>query len=394
MEQEGGIQEEIPERDGEQNIEELTETSWEQVIQLEERDREDVVEKTERPEEAATDGVFQQEISVEMGQDPQQESSLEIGRESEFITRVAGGARPKIKEQVQGAQEAPLEQAAESLTRNPEHIVAGESEFRRWTTGTQKKILRQVGRCWEEITEQVGRTDSQLTNQDSEGPEAGLKLVRDLLAVVSSSDLPHEEKLELEFVTLQFMMGGNVHLLGELQSQAVVEEFRQGVFAKFPIPAFHVTSSVVCCDQVNSQRPERPQPAHETGCSRQQERIYSQLIFFLCRAPFLKSWDQLDHLAEMLHKLKSCIYYTPVALVGVIVQVDPDPSLDPEQEARARRWLRCLLDGFFCCDLLLDQDGTEPEVQVQVAVYQAGQPERALEVKRAACQAIRAALKF
>uniref|UniRef100_A0A670HYB1 Uncharacterized protein n=1 Tax=Podarcis muralis TaxID=64176 RepID=A0A670HYB1_PODMU len=221
-----------------------------------------------------------------------------------------------------------------------------------------------------------------------------MELFKDLLAVVARSDLPHEEKLELEFVTLQFMMGGNVHLLGELQSQAVVETFRQEVFAKFPIPAFHVTSSVICCDQAASQRPERPQVLTENGCSRQQERIYSQLIFFLCRAPFLKSWDQLDRLAEMLHKLKNCIYYNPVALVGVIVQVDPDPGLDAEQEARARRWLRCLLDGFFCCDLLLDQDGTEPEVQVQVAVYQSGQPERALEVKRAACQAIRAALKF
>uniref|UniRef100_A0A8D2L7C9 C2orf72-like C-terminal domain-containing protein n=1 Tax=Varanus komodoensis TaxID=61221 RepID=A0A8D2L7C9_VARKO len=201
------------------------------------------------------------------------------------------------------------------------------------------------------------------------------------------------ELLELEFVTLQFMMGGNVHLLGELQSQAVVEDFRQEVFAKFPIPAFHVTSSVICCDKPASPRPEKPQILNENSCSRQQERIYSQLIFFLCRAPFLKSWEQLDRLAEMLHKLKSCIYYNPVALVGVIVQVDPDPGLDAEQEARARRWLRCLLDGFFCCDLLLDHDGTEPDVQVQVAVYQSGQPARALEVKRAACQAIRAALK-
>ncbi|XP_060096894.1 uncharacterized protein LOC132573406 [Heteronotia binoei] len=382
MEQEGGIQEEVPETDAEENIRELNGTFWEQVTELEERDRDGIVEKTETPQDEATDGIFQQEISVEMGRDP------------EFVMGVAGGARPKIKEQVQGAQEAVLEQAAETLTRNPEPIIAGQNVFKGWTSGTQKKILIQVGRSWEEITEQVGRTHGRLTDQDSEGQEAGLKLVRDLLSVVSSSDLPHEEKLELEFVTLQFMMGGNVHLLGELQSQAVVEEFRQEVFANFPIPAFHVTSSVICCDQASSQRPERPQPAHENGCLRQQERIYSQLIFFLCRAPFLKSWDQLDRLAEMLHKLKTCIYYTPVALVGVVVQMDPDPSLDPEQEARARRWLRCLLDGFFCSDLLVDQDGTEPEVQVQVAVYQSGQPERALEVKRAACQAIRAALKF
>ncbi|XP_053167307.1 uncharacterized protein LOC128351624 [Hemicordylus capensis] len=384
MDQEGEIEEEVTEQetDAEENIiiRELTE---EQIAGLEE---ENILEQAEGPQEEITelDGAAQQELSEE------------TGRYHEFVINVAGGARPKIKDQVQGGQEELLEQSAEALIRNVEQVGASQNVFTGWTTGTQKMILKQAGRSWEEVTEPAGTGQGQrkMSEQESQGQEAGLKLVRDLLAVVARSDLPHEEKLELEFVTLQFMMGGNVHLLGELQSQAVVEEFRQEVFAKFPIPAFHVTSSVICCDQATSPRPERPQPLSETGCSRQQERIYSQLIFFLCRAPFLKSWDQLDRLAEMLHKLKNCIYYNPVALVGVIVQVDPDPGLDPEQEARARRWLRCLLDGFFCCDLLLDHDGTEPEVQVQVAVYQSGQPERALEVKRAACQAIRAALKF
>uniref|UniRef100_A0ACB8FBM1 Uncharacterized protein n=1 Tax=Sphaerodactylus townsendi TaxID=933632 RepID=A0ACB8FBM1_9SAUR len=327
MEQEGGIQEEVPETDDEESIQKLNGTLWDQVTELEERNPEDIMEQTERSQEETTDRRIQQEISVEMG------------RDHEFVVGVAGGARPKVKEQVQESQEDVLEQAAEALIRNTEHVSPVSHVFKGWTSGTQKKILRQVGRSWEELTEQVGRTHGRLTDQDSEGQEAGLKLVRDLLAVVSSSDLPHEEKLELEFVTLQFMMGGNVHLFGELQSQAVVEDFRQEVFARFPIPAFHVTSSVICSDQA-SQRPERPQPAHENGCSRQQERIYSQLIFFLCGAPFLKSWDQLDRLSEMLHKLRNCIYYTPVALVGVIVQMDPDSSLDPEQEARARRWLR------------------------------------------------------
>lgn len=387
MEQEGDIQEEATEQeiDAEENIGELNGTLEELVTELEEHDQNDILEQAER---------LQEEIP-ELNEEEWQEDAEDPGRDQECVQGVAGGARPKIKDQAQAEQEDPIQQPVETPIRNTEGGGVIHDVFTGWTMGTPKRILRQAGRSWKEITEHVGVGHGQgkMTEQENQGQEAGLKLVRDLLAVVARSDLPHEEKLELEFVTLQFMMGGNVHLLGELQSQAVVDEFRQEVFAKFPIPAFHVTSSVVCCDQAANQRPERPQ-SNENGCSRQQERIYSQLIFFLCRAPFLKSWDQLDRLAEMLHKLKNCIYYNPVAIVGVIVQVDPDPGLDPEQEARARRWLRCLLDGFFCCDLLLDHDGTEPEVQVQVAVYQSGQPERALEVKRAACQAIRAALKF
>lgn len=377
MEQEEGIQVVLDqETNAAVKSREMNETVQEQITELEITNQENTLEQEE--------GI--PEDSIELNGDISEEN----GRDCEFVA----GARPKIKEQVQGGQEEFTEPSDEVLTRNEESVGAGQDLFRGFSVGPHKKILRQAGRSWEEVTERVGTGQNRTAEEDRQGQEAGLKLVRDLLTVVTRSDLPLEEKLELEFVTLQFMMGGNVHLLGELQSQAVVENFRQEVFAKFPIPAFHVTSSVICCDQAVSQWPERSPLLNENGCSRQQERIYSQLIFFLCRAPFLKSWDQLDRLAEMLHKLKNCIYYNPVALVGVIVQVDPDPGLDAEQEARARRWLRCLLDGFFCCDLLLDHDGTEPEVQVQVAVYQSGQPERALEVKRAACQAIRAALKF
>uniref|UniRef100_A0A8C3RWB8 Uncharacterized protein n=1 Tax=Chelydra serpentina TaxID=8475 RepID=A0A8C3RWB8_CHESE len=201
---------------------------------------------------------------------------------------------------------------------------------------------------------------------------------------------PRQRSRKLEFVTLQFMMGGNVHLVGELQSQHIVEEFQQEVFARFPIPAFRVTSAVAC-NQATSRRAERGLSLHELGCSRHQDRIYSQLIFFLCRASSLTRWVGLDRLLEMLQQLKSCIYYIPVALVGVIVQADPDPELDLEQEVKALWWLKCLLDGVFCCNLS-GHEGREQEVQVQVAVYQSGWPQRALEVKRAACQAIRAAL--
>uniref|UniRef100_A0A8C4WB14 C2orf72-like C-terminal domain-containing protein n=1 Tax=Gopherus evgoodei TaxID=1825980 RepID=A0A8C4WB14_9SAUR len=202
---------------------------------------------------------------------------------------------------------------------------------------------------------------------------------------------PRQRSLKLEFVTLQFMMGGNVHLVGELLSQHTVEEFQQEVFARFPIPAFRVTSTVAC-NQATSRRAERGLSLHELGCSGQKDRIYSQLIFFLCRASSLIGWVGLDRLLEMLQQLKHCIYYIPVALVGVIVQENPE--LDLEQEVKALRWLKCLLDGVFCCDLLPGHEGTEQEVQVQVATYQSGQPQRALEVKRAACQAIRVALNW
>nr|XP_032639535.1 uncharacterized protein LOC116826717 [Chelonoidis abingdonii] len=257
------------------------------------------------------------------------------------------------------------------------------------------------GRAWVEVMEQAGGdkgkmmeldegAQAEVTEQAREGQEVGMKLVKDLLAVVATSALP-QNKTELEFVTLQLMMGDNLHLVGELLSQHTVEEFRQEVFARFPIPAFRVTSTVAC-NQVTSHRGERGLSLHELGCSGQQERISSQLIFLVCRASSLTGWVGLDRLLEMLQQLKHCICYIPVALVRVIVQEDPE--LDLEQEVKALRWLKCLLDGVFCCDLLPGHEGTEQEVQVQVAVYQSGWPQRALEVKRAACQAIRAALKF
>lgn len=147
---------------------------------------------------------------------------------------------------------------------------------------------------------------AEVTEQAREGQEVGMKLVKDLLAVVATSALPQDEKTELEFDTLQFMMGGNVHVVGQLQSQHTVEEFQQEVFAKFPIPAFRVTSTVAC-NQVTSRRAERGLSLHEFGCSRHQDRIYSQLIFFLCRAASLTRWAGLDRLLEMLQQLKRCI---------------------------------------------------------------------------------------
>ncbi|XP_053895170.1 uncharacterized protein LOC128842901 [Malaclemys terrapin pileata] len=313
------------------------------------------------------------------------------GRAQAEVMEQAGGTRGKIMELGGRAQKVVTEQTVGAQGKIMELDERAWVEVMKQAGGDKGKMMELDGGAQVEVTELDGGAQAEVTEQAREGQEVGMKLVKDLLAVVATSALPQDEKTELEFVTLQFMMGGNVHLVGELQSQHTVEEFQQEVFARFPIPAFRVTSTVAC-NQATSRRAERGLSRHELGCSRQQDRIYSQLIFFLCSASSLRRWMGLDRLLEMLQQLKRCINYIPVALVGVIVQADPE--LDLEQEVKALRWLKCLLDGVFCCDLLPGHEGTEQEVQVQVAVYQSGWPQRALEVKRAACQAIRAALKF
>ncbi|XP_039344841.1 uncharacterized protein LOC120372130 [Mauremys reevesii] len=350
MEMNGGTQERCMEQEG---------GAWEEVMQQAGGTRGQIME---------LDGRLQEEITESaMGA---QRKIMELdGRAWEEVTEQAGGTRGKIMELGGRAQAEVMEQAG----------------------GDKGKMMELDGGAQVEVTELDGGAQAEVTEQAREGQEVGMKLVKDLLAVVATSALPQNEKTELEFVTLQFMIGGNVHLVGELLSHHTVEEFQQEVFARFPIPAFRVTSTVAC-NQATSRRAERGLSLHELGCSGQQDRIYSQLIFFLCRASSLTGWVGLDRLLEMLQQLKHCIYYIPVALVGVIVQEDPE--LDLEQEVKALQWLKCLLDGVFCCDLLPGHEGTEQEVQVQVAVYQSGWPQRALEVKRAACQAIRAALKF
>ncbi|KAM9126849.1 uncharacterized protein ACDP82_011325 [Pangshura tecta] len=390
MEMNGGTQERCMEQEG---------GAWEEVMQQAGGTRGQIME---------LDGRLQEEITESaMGA---QGKIMELdGNVWEEVTEQAGGTRGKImelggraQEQAGGAQEKIMELDGRAQEVVREQIVGAQGKFmeldgRVWVEvmeqagGDKGKMVELDGGAQLEVTELDGGAQAEVTEQAQEAQEVGMKLVKDLLAVVATSALPQNEKTELEFVTLQFMMGGNVHLVGDLLSQHTVEEFQQEVFARFPIPAFHVTSTVAC-NQATSLTAERGLSLHEFGSSGQQDRIYSQLIFFLCRASCLTGWVGLDQLLEMLQQLKHCIYYIPVALVGVIVQEDPE--LDLEQEVKALRWLKCLLDGVFCCDLLPGHEGTEQEVQVQVAVYQSGWPQRALEVKRAACQAIRAVLKF
>ncbi|XP_067394254.1 uncharacterized protein C2orf72-like [Emydura macquarii macquarii] len=102
---------------------------------------------------------------------------------------------------------------------------------------------------------------------------------------------------------------------------------------------------------------------------------HGQLIFFLCRAPSLRG--RAERLREVLRGVREQSRGAPAALVGVIVQPRP------EEEAEARRRLEQLLGEVF------QPPGAAPPVEVHTAVFRPGRPEGALEVKRAACQALR-----
>ncbi|XP_053864695.1 uncharacterized protein C2orf72 homolog [Malaclemys terrapin pileata] len=102
-----------------------------------------------------------------------------------------------------------------------------------------------------------------------------------------------------------------------------------------------------------------------------------QLIFFLCRAPSLRG--RAERLREVLRGVREQSRGAPAALVGVIVQPRP------EEEAEARRRLEELLLEVF----QPPGPGAAPRVEVHTAVFRPGRPEGALEVKKAACEAVR-----
>uniref|UniRef100_A0A452GQ12 AIG1-type G domain-containing protein n=1 Tax=Gopherus agassizii TaxID=38772 RepID=A0A452GQ12_9SAUR len=102
-----------------------------------------------------------------------------------------------------------------------------------------------------------------------------------------------------------------------------------------------------------------------------------QLIFFLCRAPSLRG--RAERLREVLRGVREQSRGAPAALVAVIVQPQP------EEEAEARRRLQELLLEVF----QPPGPGAAPRVEVHTAVFRPGRPEGALEVKKAACEALR-----
>ncbi|XP_065267513.1 LOW QUALITY PROTEIN: uncharacterized protein C2orf72 homolog [Emys orbicularis] len=110
--------------------------------------------------------------------------------------------------------------------------------------------------------------------------------------------------------------------------------------------------------------------------------IRSPLIFLLCRAGSLQPRRARARLREIARDLRSRLPRgPPAALVGVIVQ--PGPG---EEEAAAAL-LETLLGEVF------QEHRAGLQDTVQAAAYSPGCPDGTLEVRRAACRALRAALQ-
>uniref|UniRef100_A0A8C4YJR8 C2orf72-like C-terminal domain-containing protein n=1 Tax=Gopherus evgoodei TaxID=1825980 RepID=A0A8C4YJR8_9SAUR len=114
----------------------------------------------------------------------------------------------------------------------------------------------------------------------------------------------------------------------------------------------------------------------------EEQEVQPQLVFMLWQAATLRQLMQWEHLDETLWNLRNLFPCMPAALVLVMIQSDlQHQQVEPEQAAGALRRMQCLLDGGF------------QELVVEAAVYSPGQPDGTLEVKRAACRALREVLK-
>uniref|UniRef100_A0A8C4JPW6 Uncharacterized protein n=1 Tax=Dromaius novaehollandiae TaxID=8790 RepID=A0A8C4JPW6_DRONO len=143
------------------------------------------------------------------------------------------------------------------------------------------------------------------------------------------------------------------------RSPLVLMDFAQDLFG-----AFDLKAKLQQKETTEEEQEPQPQP---------------QLAFMLWQATTLKQLTQWDHLDETLWNLRSLFPSMPAVLVLVLIQ--PDPQRQPEQTAEALRRMQCLLDGAF------------QELVVEAAIYSPGQPDGILEVKRAACRALREVLK-
>uniref|UniRef100_A0A452GLF3 C2orf72-like C-terminal domain-containing protein n=1 Tax=Gopherus agassizii TaxID=38772 RepID=A0A452GLF3_9SAUR len=114
----------------------------------------------------------------------------------------------------------------------------------------------------------------------------------------------------------------------------------------------------------------------------EEQEVQPQLVFMLWQAATLRQLMQWEHLDETLWNLRNLFPCMPAALVLVMIQSDlQHQQVEPERAAGALRRMQCLLDGGF------------QELVVEAAVYSPGQPDGTLEVKRAACRALREVLK-
>ncbi|XP_037765434.1 uncharacterized protein C2orf72 homolog isoform X2 [Chelonia mydas] len=188
-----------------------------------------------------------------------------------------------------------------------------------------------------------------------------------------------------ELQALVELVGGKpgVLLVGEVleagETRALLGDFAQELFGEQPGPA------------AGSGGQPRGKPAPQVrvclgpGGAAGRE-IRSPLIFLLCRAGSLQPGRARDRLREIARDLRSRLPRgPPAALVGVIVQ----PGPGQEEAAAAPRLLEALLGEVFQGG----RRGAGLRDTVQAAAYSPGRPGGTLEVRRAACRALRAALQ-
>ncbi|XP_067417217.1 uncharacterized protein C2orf72 homolog [Emydura macquarii macquarii] len=196
---------------------------------------------------------------------------------------------------------------------------------------------------------------------------------------------PGEQALA-EFRALVELAGGKpeVLLVGEVlegeQTPALLGGFARELFGEQPGEAAGEPAAAV---------PPGGKPAPQVrvcldpgGAGR---AIRGRLLFLLCRPASLRPPRGRARLREIARDLRSRLPRAPpAALVGVMVQPGPGPAA-AEQEQRAA------LEALLCESF----HGARPGLQeaVQAAAYSPGRPEGPLEVRRAACRALRAALK-
>ncbi|CAM4607221.1 unnamed protein product [Lepidochelys olivacea] len=114
----------------------------------------------------------------------------------------------------------------------------------------------------------------------------------------------------------------------------------------------------------------------------EEQEMQPQLVFMLWQSATLRQLMQWEHLDETLWNLRNLFPCMPAALVLVMIQPDlQHQQVESERAVGALRRMQCLLDGGF------------QELVVEAAVYSPGQPDGTLEVKRAACRALREVLK-
>ncbi|XP_031410915.1 uncharacterized protein LOC104912668 [Meleagris gallopavo] len=112
----------------------------------------------------------------------------------------------------------------------------------------------------------------------------------------------------------------------------------------------------------------------------EEKEVQPHLVFMVWQATTLKQLMQWDYLDETLFNIRNLFPCVPAALVLVVIHSGSQEELSRAVEALRR--MQCLLDGAF------------QQLVVEAAVYKAGQPDSIMEVKRAACRALREVFNY